>query len=258
MTTETLLLHPAFLCLGTFASIMIALEIGHQLALRHKTSAKEISGGAVDAAIFALLGLLIAFTFSGAAQRLDHRRDLIVQEANAIGTAWLRIDTLPAAAQTTLRADFRTYIDSRKAAYAVINDRAAFQAALARSAQIQRGLWQDAVQASQRPDALPAAEKLLLPALNEMIDITTTRAMATRMHPPGIIYAMLFAVTLVSAVLAGYGLGASQTRSWIHRLAFAATLAITLTVIIDMEHPRRGLITLTGFEAEAFGLGLPR
>jgi hypothetical protein len=124
--------------------------------------------------------------------------------------------------------------------------------------QEQKKLWTLAIEAGRRPDALPAANILLLPALNDMFDITTTRAMATETHAPATIYVMLFALVFVGAVLAGFSMGASRARSWIHMLAFTATMAITITVIVDMEFPRLGMITVNGFERDAFAMGLPQ
>jgi len=255
---QTILLHPVAFCASVFAILWAALEAGRFLGGRHAARSGTPAGGAIDAAVFALLGLLIAFTFSGAASRFDHRRDLIVQEANAIGTAWLRIDTLPPSSQPALRDGFRAYIGSRKAAYAVVADPAAFRDALSRSASEQKKLWALAIAAGRRPDALPSSNILLLPALNEMIDLTTTRAMAIEMHPPATIYIMLFALVVVGAMLAGFGMGASAARSWIHIFAFTATMAITITVIVDMEYPRLGMITVAGFERDALAMGLPQ
>jgi hypothetical protein len=98
------------------AGMLLFLELGRYIGLRQK--AKDQEGGreglgAVEGAIFGLLGLLIAFTFSGAAARFDTRRQLIVEEANAIGTAYLRIDLLPPGAQPGLREIFRQYVDAR-------------------------------------------------------------------------------------------------------------------------------------------------
>ena len=92
--------------------------------------------GAMEGAVFALLGLLVAFTFSGAAARFDTRRQLIVEETNAIGTAYVRLDLLPADAQPTLRARFRQSLATRLEAYRKLPDVAAVRAALARSATI--------------------------------------------------------------------------------------------------------------------------
>jgi len=258
MTIQTVLLHPGILSATVFAMLWAALETGRFLSRRNEAKGKETSGGAIEAAVFALLGLLIAFTFSGAAARFDHRRELIVREANAVGTAWLRIDTVPIEAQPGLRDGFRSYIESRKTAYAVVADDDAFRAALERSGQLQRKLWQLAIEAGRSPDALPDAHKLLLPALNDMIDITTTRAMATEMHPPAAIYVMLFALVFVASVLAGFSMGGHKPRSWIHMFAFAAAMAITITVIVDMEFPRMGVITVDAFERDTLDLSKPQ
>ena len=96
--------------LGLFAGINLMVELGRRVGARQRARLMEgaASGiGAVEAAIFGLLGLLIAFTFQGASARFDARRELIVQEANMIGTAWLRVDLLPAGAQPVMRDLFR-------------------------------------------------------------------------------------------------------------------------------------------------------
>jgi hypothetical protein len=89
---------------------------------------------------------------------------------------------------------------------------------------------------------------LLLPALNAMIDITTTRTMATQMHPPTIIFVMLFGLALASAMLAGYAMAGAKTRSWLHMLGFAVALAVSVYVILDLEFPRLGLIRVDPFD----------
>ena len=81
-------------------------------------------------------------------------------------------------------------------------------------------------------------------ALNQMFDITTTRAAARKAHPPTIIFVMLFLLALGCALLAGYGMAGGKTRSWIHMLAFGAVIAVTVYVILDIEYPRRGLIRI--------------
>ena len=80
---------------------------------------------------------------------------------------------------------------------------------------------------------------LVIGALNEMIDITATREMATRSHPPAVVFLLLVAMSLVCALLT-----TSQTtaRSWLHTLTFAAVISLTVYVIIDIEFPRVGLI----------------
>ena len=118
-------LRAMLVVVALFASIVALQEFGHRLGLRHLRRDPEgeaPAAGVVDGAVFALLGLLIAFTFSGAASRFDDRRNLIVQEANAVGTAYLRLDLLPTAAQPDLRDAFRRYLDTRLAAYRALPD----------------------------------------------------------------------------------------------------------------------------------------
>jgi hypothetical protein len=224
---------------------MVALiEGGRYLALRRmrrEPGGSQAGVSAVDGAVFALFGLLIAFTFSGAGSRFDARRALVTQEANAIGTAWLRLDLLPPAAQPGLRALFRMYLDSRLETYRKLPDVAAANQELARSAELQGQIWTQAVSAV-RESSTTTAGMLLLPALNQMIDITTTRVMATRMHPPLVVFLMLGALALMSALLAGHGMASAGQRSWVHVLGFAIIIAATVYVIVDMEYPRFGMI----------------
>ena len=204
--------------------------------------------GAVDGAVFALLGLLIAFTFSGASARFDTRRQLIVEETNDIGTAYLRLDLLAPDAQTALRESFRHYLDARIEIYRKLPDMAAAKEQLAKAVELQTQIWRQAVAASRAQGAAPAAPMLLLPALNAMIDITTTQVMATQMHPPIVIFAMLFALALAASLMAGYGISGSKVRRWFHMVGFALVMAIAVYVILDIEYPRLGLIRVDAFD----------
>ncbi len=234
-----------------FLGMLLLLDVGRRIGVRRRAQDPEGAGvgvGAVDGAVFALLGLLIAFTFSGAAARFDVRRTLIVEEANNIGTAYLRLDLLPTEAQPALRDLFRRYVDSRLETYRKLPDLKAAWAELERSTQLQGEIWTQAVAAGRLEGAPPAAAMLLLPALNQMIDITTTRTMSTQMHPPMIIFAMLFGLALASALLAGFGMAGGKSRDWLHMLVFAAVLALAVYVIIDIEYPRLGLIRVDAFD----------
>jgi len=236
---------------GLFLGMLLFLEIGRRIGLRRlqddsSTAAEGI--GAVDGAVFAVLGLLIAFTFSGASARFDARRQLIVEETNDIGTAYLRVDLLPAAAQSALRESFRGYLDARIETYARFPDIKAVRESLAKANELQRQIWRQAVEAIQAEAALPSAPMLLLPALNAMIDITTTRTMATQMHPPRVVFVMLFGLALAASALAGYGMTGSKMRSRFHMLGFALVMAFAVFVILDIEYPRLGLIRVDAFD----------
>ena len=239
------------IAIGLFIGILVLLDVGRRLGARRLASDPEgarAGTGTVEGAVFALLGLLIAFTFTGAAARFDARRDLIVQETNAIGTAWLRLDLLPASAQPAIRENFRQYVDSRLATYRKLPDVAAAKAEFARSIQLQGEIWTQAVAAGRLDGAPPPATMLLLPALNEMIDITTTRAMAAQMHPHPAIYGMLVGLALASALLAGYAMAGGKSRSWLHIIGFPAVMAVAVYLIIDLEFPRLGLVRIDAFD----------
>lgn len=237
--------HTVMLLAAALFAAMVALqEIARRRAARRPKD--EASGsGIVDGAVFALLGLLIAFTFSGAASRFDGRRALIIDEVNAIGTAYLRIDLLPAPAQPEMRELFRRYLDARLAAYRALPDVAAAKAELARATGVQQSIWAKAIESTA---GVQAATMLLLPALNEMFDIASTRALQAQMHPPTIIFVLLVVLALVSAFIAGDAMGSAGKRSRLHMLAFAFTLAGAVYVIIDVEYPRLGLIRVDAFD----------
>src|SRR5437867_645752 len=121
---------------GIVAGILLSIEVGHQVGRRRwaglPATARTVPP-TLEASVFGLMGLLITFIFYGAGTRFDIRRNLISQEANAIGTAYLRLDLLPAEAQPVLRDDFRKYLHSRLAVYRMMPDIKAVNAALDRS-----------------------------------------------------------------------------------------------------------------------------
>ena len=229
--------------LVTLGCLEAGIRIGRR-ALGTPDTHRPAGLGTVETVAFGTLGLLLAFTFSGAASRFDARRALVVEEANDIGTAWLRLDLLPAASQPALRDAFRRYTDSRILMYKKVADLDldGARAEYSRSAAIQNEIWAGAVAACR--EAPSQATIVLLPALNAMIDITTTRLSTTEMHPPKLVYAVLFVISFGCALLAGYEMGASEARSWLHVLAYAVGIAFLLYVIADFEYPRLGLIRI--------------
>jgi len=229
-----------------FVCMLTAIEVGRRIARRRIASGLDegaVGRGAVEGAVFALFGLLIAFTFSGAASRFDDRRQRIVEEANNIGTAYLRLDLLPADAQPALRDSFRRYVDVRLSAYRKLPDIEAAKRELAQAAAIQGEIWSQAI-AATRESTSTQAGMLLLPAINAMIDSSTTRTEGMKRHPPGVIFAMLGLLALACSLFAGFGMAASNARSWIHIVGFAAVMAATIYVIVDFEFPRGGFIRI--------------
>lgn len=236
------LMIAAFILIG----MIILLEVGRRVGIRHRSRDGGDSPAGlsvVEGAVFSLLGLLIAFTFAGAATRFDGRRQLVTEEANNIGTAYLRIELLPENAQSAVGEKFRQFLDSRIETYRRLPNLESAFVEMANTKKIQDEIWELSI-AGCRESGVPACNMLLLPALNSMFDIVTTRTEASRIHPPPIIFAMIVALSLAAAILAGYGMGGSKSRSWIHIIGFATVMALTVYVIIDIEYPRAGLISV--------------
>lgn len=237
----------SFAAAGLFFGMLMLFEVGRRIGIARL--ARDPDGvakgaGPVETAVFGLLGLLLAFTFSGAASRFEDRRHLTTEEANAIGTAYLRVDLLPPDTQPEIRQLFTRYLDTRVETYRNAADAEATTARFTETATLQSQIWAKAVSAGRRPEAQVQATMLLLSALNVMIDITTTRVVATQNHPPRVIFLLLAGLSLVSALLAGYVMSGTKVRSWLYMLIFAATMTITLYVILDLEYPRLGLIRI--------------
>jgi len=243
-------MNPVHVALGVsialFFGIMISLEIGYRVGRGSLTKRPEHAHegiGVIEAAVFALLGLLLGFSFAGGTSRLDAKRQLIVQEANAIGTAYLRLDELPTDEQPEVRRLFREYLDARLRVYEMLPNLEAAEQELEQVKELQKQIWLRVVAAS-RNDSTQNIARLLLPAINEMIDVTTARTVAMNTQLPRLIFLLLTAVALVSGLLAGYAMAKRRSRSWLHMLLYSAVIAVTVYAVLDLEYPRFGLIRL--------------
>jgi len=236
--------------LSLFGLVALCLRSGWRVGKRRLAKLGDTANeglGAMDGAIFGLMGLLLAFTFTGAASRFDQRRELVVQETNAIGTAWLRLDLLQAAPREQARELFRRYLDQRLDVYKDVTDAQRVQAGLAMIAATQAEIWNLAIVQSREDKSQPLVQALL-PALNDMFDIATSRVLASRQHPHPAILGMLLALVLVTAFLLGFSQARTERQSRMHLLGFAATTALALYIIIDLEYPRVGLIRVDSFD----------
>lgn len=236
--------------LTLFALTVLCLRLGWRVGQRRVAKLGESANeglGAMDGAVFGLMGLLLAFTFTGAASRFDERRALIVQETNAIGTAWLRLDLLQESPRAHARNLVRRYLDERLDAYRDVTDRARTETALAVVARTQAEIWNLAVLQSREDKSQPIAQ-LLLPSLNDMFDIATARVLASRQHPHPAIFGMLLLLVMASAFLLGFSQRKAERQSRLHLIGFAAITSLALYVIIDLEYPRVGLIRVDSFD----------
>ena len=238
---------PLLFALILFIGMLLLLGVGRRLGVRRRPKESEGERGGlstVEGAVFALFGLMVAFTFSGAATRFNEKRMLIAEEVNTIETAYLRLRLVAQPAQSDLQVLFRRYVDSRLETYRQLPNMQSAEKEMAKSKKLQEEIWKDAVVATLLPDSHPDAGKLLLPALNNMIDIVTVRTMALQIHPPRIVFALLFGLGLICSLLAGYRMAIGRRRSWLHIFGFTVITVIVVYVMLDVEYPRVGLIRL--------------
>jgi hypothetical protein len=233
-----------------FFGMAICLEAGYRMGcyVAKRTETAHEGTSTIQAAVFALLGLLLGFTFANGISHLDQRRVLIIQESNAIGTAYLRLDLLPADQQQEMRNLFRQYLNARLGVYEKLPDLAAAAEDLQHAAQLQQEIWSHAI-AGSRDDPTQNVARLLLPALNDMIDVTTSRTIALHTHLPPLIFGLSISVALLSGLLAGYDMARRKSRSWFHGLLYAVVISITIFTVLDLDYPRFGLIRLTAADS---------
>jgi len=231
------------------ASLMFVLIILFNLAghafrkrtIRLNPEHRKVELGTINGILLGLLGLLLAFTFGMANSRYDTRRELVIEEANDIGTAILRADLYPDSTRQLLRENFKKYLEARIAFYGAGTDFDLVIKYFAEADSLSKVLWQIAVN-DVREQNMIARSSQMIPALNAMIDITTTRRSAGESTIPNSIMFFLFTLSLCSAFLVGYDTKGLSDRVVV--FGFATILSITVFMIVDLDRPRSGLITL--------------
>jgi hypothetical protein len=228
------------MAVGLFVGLLACLESWFFLGRRARDKRSEHPDqlATIQGATLGLLALLLGFSFAMAMSRFSDREKLIVSEANAIGTVWLRCDLLPEAARDEIRRTLRDYTDQRIAFYDA-KDEAARQNAIAESEKLQSRLW--TVFADAAKDS-PELSTVLLPSPNELIDLHGARIAVARRHMPTVLLGLLLVCSLVSVASVGYGCGVGGKRNVVLTTALTFLIAGTLWAIIDMDHPRQGLI----------------
>jgi hypothetical protein len=233
------------LFLATCALAWLCVEGGYRFGKwRHERAAeeKETPVGAMVASILGLLAFLLAFTFGLAATRFDARRQTVLEEANAIGTTYLRARLLPEPHRTEVARLLREYVDVRVRG---IQERKVAEA-LTRSEELQEAIWSEAVKASKNKEANPVMTSLFIQSLNEMIDVHAKRILVgMRSRIPLSIWVGLFALALLSMVGVGYQAGLSATRRSPAMAALVLAFAGVLFLIADLDRSHEGFLTVS-------------
>jgi hypothetical protein len=248
MTLEKLFYgdNPWLLFLSSLAVFLLILEIGERLGKRDKENVDEPTKSwliTINGVILGMLGLLLAFSFGMAQQRFDTRKRLVVEEANAIGTTYLRAQWLAEPRRTEISQRLREYVDLRLTADLLKGNEEILQQLVDQSDRLQEQLWAHAIEIAKSEPASPIAA-LFIVTLNETIDLQSTRLAAYRNRIPPIILLLLFLFAAFSILLSGYVSGFRDRRSLFAMFTFVGLLTFFLFVIVDLDRPRLGLITV--------------
>ena len=229
-----------------FLLLLGCLEIGFQIGKRRLASQKDpktTGQNVLSGSIYALLTLLLSFSFSLAVQRFEARRHLVVDVANSIGTAYLRIDLLPQNYQPGLRHEFERFTDAQIALGRDLATGTDYKAQLAIIDSSEQRIWDLAMTAYQ-DDPHESSRILFTPAINQMFDLASSRREASEIKTPFLIFILLACLSFASAILAGRNMVGNPSRGLGHRVVFCGVLAFVLFVVTDLDNPRQGSIRI--------------
>jgi hypothetical protein len=235
---------------GIFVAIIVTAHISYRVGRRHQRAGAEEAVRSqvltLQGATLGLLGLLLAFTLSMAEERFMARKMMIVDEANAIGTTYLRAQTLPADQREQSRALLRRYVAERIAFYDAGSDEAMVRASTHRSTALLGEIWALAAQAARNePESNPV--KLYMTSLNQTIDMEATRMASLYVMLPATLLGLLLLVAAIATGSVGYACGLSGQRGILALDVIPVLVALSCSVVLDLSHPRVGFIRASDY-----------
>lgn len=238
----------ALIALALFVSMAAAVEVGTRLGRRAAAGVQETVREHVrfiQGATLGILAIVLGFTLSLALQRYDSRSEALVAEANALGTAWLRIGLLPPDQAPHMRRLLHAYAQTRVEAGRVsLDDHGGRQALAARTSAARDALW-EGVRKAIAVDSRPATGGLFVQAINEAFDNADTREAALDRHVPEPILDFLYACLLFAGGIVGYGAGLAGHRLSLAGYLLAGMMVLLVFLVLDLDRPRRGLVQVS-------------
>lgn len=227
----------------TVVTVCVAVEVGYRLGVYRRKHAPEHDTPvtAMVAAMLGLLAFMLAFTFGMAVSRFDERRQAVLDDANAIGTTYLRAALLNDPQRSAIRQLLREYVDIRLSNVS----KEQIGEVLAKSTEIQDQLWSHATTiAQQDPHSIVAG--LFIQTLNEMIDLHAKRVkVSLRSRIPAIVWLSLFFVALLTMTTMGFHEGVSGSRRSLASFAVVVAFSVILFLIFDLDRPTEGLVRVS-------------
>lgn len=218
----------------------IGFRAGSSPHQKESESSRSVSN-ALKASIFGLVAFLLGFSFSITTSRHEARRKVVLDEANAIGTCYLRAELLPSPFGEQIQDSLREYVQARLDYFDQAQDPAALESNTGKMNRLTEQLWEQVEGAVER-NAQIAHTSQIIPAANEVIDLHSTRAWVAESHLQPIVLMMLLACVLVSSLLVGHSSGQAGRRHVGLWLAFNVLFSMVLFVVLDFDRPSRGLV----------------
>ena len=227
------------IAVGLFCAMFLANEAGFRYGHRYHRQESEVSrtvAAAFKGSVFGLVALLLAFSFSATTSRHELRQRLVLDQANAIGTCYLRAGLLGDPWRERIREILRRYVALRLEHAGAGSDQTA-----AELDRLLSSLWEE-VEGVDRKDPEAVRISMIVPAANDVIDLSSTRSWASRNHLPDPVLALLLSSVLVSSALLGHSSGQAGVRHLGLWLAMNLIFVLILYVVLDFDRPQRGLI----------------
>lgn len=232
------------LWLAFCALFALVIEVGFRLGRNSKDRENpDIRAHvvALQSAALVLLALLLGFTFAMSISRFDARHNLLVTEVNATKAAFLRSQYLPQPQHQEVVALLKEYVSARTDFYVAATQDARFRELSAITSRIEERLWTIATEASST-DARARPLQLFAESVNDMVDSSEKRRAALDNHVPEAVIFLLLSVSGVALGFVSYGCGLAGHRRLVMNTIFAVLIATFITIILDIDRPRRGLI----------------
>jgi len=231
------------LALGLMAGIVAAHEIGFWLGSLTRSADEPFDRqvALVRTSTAALVAFLIGFAFSGAASRFVDRLDIIVKEANALGTAYLRADTIAEPQRGELKAALKEYTTDRVTLLSR-EGRNQIEPLLAKVNGLHERMWQSAIKGTQQSAPLMG---IVLPPINQIIDLHSMHLAMARRHLPIPIMTALLGTAAIGVGILGFGNGRGGRRFSLLDSVYGAVLAVALWITIDLDYPGIGIIRVS-------------
>jgi hypothetical protein len=228
-----------------FALIVLFIWLGyyfHKKKIANYPEIAKLSWGAIEGSVLGIMSLLLGFTFSLVVTKFEVRRHLIVDEMLNIHSAILFSDLFPDSIRTPLHADFKEYLETRRTYYEQGKNEVRVIEALKKSKEISERIWKKVVFDSDNPQVRLRSQQMI-PALSKMISSIFERDESRNSGVPQLILWTLLVLVLITSFFLGTNLSGKKSYK-ILILGYALVLVLTLNLIIELNTPRSGLITL--------------